>query len=209
MSSILLVAVRIHADMKMENYRKWAYMISDERNERIAYFKFDVDRIRALISELVARKCISDQAGISFRSLEFHRGSHGKPYVNLEVPLAFNWSHSGDWILFAMDSEPVGVDVEVVHPVKEMDLARRFFDAQEVAQLNTMPAVERKKHFFKLWSLKESYIKWKGTGLSTELDSFRFLYNKHQELLFSNNHEDSCYFHTIHLDSRRCSSLFI
>lgn len=207
MSALSVTAVRIHADMKWDDYKYLASMVSKERQERIFRMRFDVDRIYSMLGEIIARKCISETRGIPFESIEFHKGSYGKPYVNLEKPLSFNWSHSGDWILFALDSEQVGIDVETVRPVNEMDLASHFFDPQEVIQLEEMNSIERKRYFFKLWSLKESYIKWKGTGLSIKLNSFRFIYNEQKGLLFSNNYGDTCYFQMIHLDSEHFAAV--
>ncbi|WP_412094680.1 4'-phosphopantetheinyl transferase superfamily protein [Bacillus atrophaeus] len=63
-----------------------------------------------------------------------------------------------------------------------------------------MNSKDRTKHFFTLWSLKESYIKWKGTGLRTLLESFRFIYNQEKQLIFSSDYQDSCFFQTIQLD---------
>lgn len=201
LSTLSITAVRIHSEMKWDDYKHLVSMVSKERQARVSRLRFDIDRICSMLGEIVARKCISEARGIPLESIEFQIGTHGKPYVHLEKPLSFNWSHSGDWILFAMDSEQVGIDVENVRPVNEMDLASNFFDPLEVIQLEEMNSIERKRYFFKLWSLKESYIKWKGTGLSIKLNSFRFIYNEQNVLLFSNNYGDICYFQTIHLDS--------
>ena len=193
--------------MKWDHYKKWISLVSEERKEKIYRLRFDLDRIRSMISELVARKYIAEATGSLFESVEFLKSTYGKPYAELDESISFNWSHSGDWIFFAMDKEPVGVDVEVIRQLNEIALSKSFFDPEEVAQLEAMNAKERTKHFFTLWSLKESYIKWKGTGLSTELDSFRFIYNQEQQLIFSSNHQDSCFFQTIQLDPKHFAAV--
>ncbi|MFB1052006.1 4'-phosphopantetheinyl transferase superfamily protein [Paraliobacillus sp. JSM ZJ581] len=207
MSALSITAVRIHAEIRWDNYEHLVSMVSKERQERIFRLRYDVDRIRSMLGEIIARKCISEVIGLPLKSIEFHTDTYGKPYVNLEKPLSFNWSHSGDWILFAVDSEQVGIDVETVRSMEVMDVARDFFDPQEVAQLEGINTLEQNRRFFTVWTLKESYIKWKGTGLSTPLNSFRFLYNQQKDLVFSNNHGDTCFFKTIDLDSRHYAAV--
>ncbi|MCY9109402.1 hypothetical protein MOE46_19350 [Bacillus atrophaeus] len=133
--SLLIVAVRIQSDMKWDHYKKWISLVSEERKEKICCLRFDLDRIRALLSEIIARKYISEAKGGQFDSIVFLMNSYGKPYVEIDESISFNWSHSGDWILFAMDKEPVGVDVEVIHQLNKLGLAKSFFDPKEVAQL--------------------------------------------------------------------------
>lgn len=201
MMNLLIVAIQIDQKMKWDSYKHWISQISTKRQEKISRFKFDIDKIRSLTGELVARKYISMLHGIPLRAIQFYEGKHGKPFVK-DIPVHVNWSHSGDWVLFAIDKKSVGIDVEIIHQVKELKLAKHYFAPQEIAQLERLGIEERKNHFFRLWSLKESYIKWKGTGLYTSLDSFRFVYNADNELIFTNNHGDSCYFQKIFLDAR-------
>ena len=52
-------------------------------------------------------------------------------------------------------------------------MARHFFHPQEIALLNkTTDEKLQQKLFFNLWSVKESYLKYTGSGLSTPLSSF-------------------------------------
>lgn len=207
MSALKIVAVRIRSNLKWNTYKNLLSIVSKERQVRISRMKFDMDRFRLLISEIIARQYISKEIGIPFEMIEFKQGLYGKPYITLEKPLSFNWSHAGDWILFAMDSTSIGVDVEQIHHVKELDLAKRFFAPEEVAQLETMPPEARRRHFFKLWSLKESYIKWKGTGMNTSLYSFHFIDRKEKGWKFSNHHGDICFFKLLRLDANHYAAI--
>lgn len=212
LSELKIVAVKIHSNMKWNTYKDLLSIVSKERQARISRMKFDADRLRLLIGEMIARTYISKKIGVPYQLIEFKQGLYGKPYVTIDKPLSFNWSHAGDWILFAMDSKTVGVDVEYIHHVKELDLAKRFFAPQEVAQLETMSPEASRRHFFKLWSLKESYIKWKGTGMSTSLDSFYFIDQKEQGWKFYNYYGDICFFRLLLLDDNHyavvCTSRF-
>ena len=60
------------------------------------------------------------------------------------------------------DSGPVGIDIEGIRPVRP-GLARRVMSREEL--LWYQDRGERPEDFFRLWTLKESYYKYLGTGL--------------------------------------------
>lgn len=196
-----IIAVKLESNQCWESYKNYIHLISKERQDRISRMKYDVERIHSMVSELIARKYISDTIGIPFNEIKFRSIFNGKLIVDFEKMLSFNWSHSGDWILFAMDKEPVGIDVEKIRKIEVINIARRFFDIREVKQIEELKQKQQIQHFFKLWTLKESYIKWKGTGMETSLKSFYFVFNNMGRIVFSNNYEDNCYFRIIQLDS--------
>nr|WP_246428006.1 4'-phosphopantetheinyl transferase superfamily protein [Paenibacillus phyllosphaerae] len=70
-----------------------------------------------------------------------------------------------------IDCESVGIDIEKVVPISP-ELADRVFSAQESMDLRQKPEHERVNLFFELWTLKESYIKAVGVGLTLSLKSF-------------------------------------
>ena len=94
----------------------------------------------------------------------------GKPYLAQYPGVQFNLSHSGPWGVCALSGAPVGVDVELVRPLRQ-NVARRFFTAGEQAYLEQCP----EREFFRLWTRKESFIKALGKGLTLPLDCFSVL----------------------------------
>jgi phosphopantetheine--protein transferase-like protein len=64
--------------------------------------------------------------------------------------------------------------VEEIKPI-DLKIARRFFTKREHAHLLEWPEALRTERFFELWTMKESYIKLKGAGLSLPLSSFDVL----------------------------------
>lgn len=85
--------------------------------------------------------------------------------------LYFNISHSGDWIICAVDNKPVGVDIEIIKVIN-FKIAERFFSSEEYYALMSQPETIQLKYFYMLWTLKESYIKAEGKGLNIPLFSF-------------------------------------
>ncbi|MDO5141510.1 MAG: 4'-phosphopantetheinyl transferase superfamily protein [Eubacteriales bacterium] len=95
----------------------------------------------------------------------------GKPYLVSEPGIHFSLSHSSDWAVCAVSDHPVGVDIERCAPGRR-DVATRFFHREEVRYLNTLLPSARDDAFYKLWTLKESFVKSTGRGLDLPLRSF-------------------------------------
>ena len=97
-------------------------------------------------------------------------GKYGKPYIQGAEDFFFSASHSGKWVVTAYGSSQVGADVEVIKSGSSSIAEGCFTQSeQDYVFADDEGADER---FIKLWTLKESYIKYLGTGLSTPLDSF-------------------------------------
>ena len=87
-------------------------------------------------------------------------GQQGKPFVQ-DGP-CFSISHSRGNIAVAVSQGEVGLDLEQVRPYHEK-LPRRIFSREELLWFEGRG--ETRIDFFTLWTLKESYFKYLGTGL--------------------------------------------
>jgi 4'-phosphopantetheinyl transferase len=108
-------------------------------------------------------------------------GEHGKPF--LDGPFLagsrafdFNVSHSGGALLVAIArGQELGVDIETQRrrrPV--LDLARRFFAADEASALASLDEPRRQIAFLRLWSCKEAVVKALGIGIGFGLARVQF-----------------------------------
>src|SRR5262249_12741764 len=69
-------------------------------------------------------------------------------------------------------SREVGVDVEHIREIPGMHgIIRRYFSPSEARALETLPDHERRRAFFRIWTLKEAYLKGCGDGLTRRLDA--------------------------------------
>lgn len=140
--------------------------------ERIALFARSNDAQRSLLGEIMARQLLSKATGQPLPDLPFATGVKGKPAPDGFQGIHFNISHSGNWVVVSLSKAVVGVDVEKMRKVPE-GVARRFFSAAENQRIEqASDEKEKAEIFFTYWTLKESFLKAIGTGLTKKLSSF-------------------------------------
>jgi 4'-phosphopantetheinyl transferase len=99
---------------------------------------------------------------------------HGKPYLP-EHPLHFNLSHSGNHLLIAIATNPIGIDIETIAPRRNLEqLAQRCLSAKELEYWRQTPPEQRQQLFYRLWTHKEAFVKAVGRGLSLGLAACEF-----------------------------------
>jgi 4'-phosphopantetheinyl transferase len=164
-------AIKLDEELSEASYQLLLGKVSDEKRAKIQKFYRRQDSIRSLFGNLLIRYLLIKQKGLSNAAISFSLSTYGKPSVVGSDDLHFNIAHSGDWVVCVMDKHPVGVDVELITPI-DMGVAETYFSAWEQKTLLALPENEQIALFFELWTLKESYIKLKGKGLSIPLSDF-------------------------------------
>lgn len=139
------------------------------KQDRIRHFVHDADKYRTLFADLLVRSLLLRKTGLKNQEISFGENEFGKPYLLGGENFHFNISHSRDWVVVAVDSMPVGIDIEAIHPIEE-SVAEHVFSPIENEEL--MSQADFQSHFFSLWSLKESFIKMVGTGTRFPLHVF-------------------------------------
>jgi 4'-phosphopantetheinyl transferase len=154
-------------------------LASDER-ERLARLRFRRDRRMFIATRALVRTVLSQYADIEPKTWRFEADDYGKPHLvdpPLSHPIHFNLANTRGLIVCAVSAvhPRVGVDAERLNRRQDIaSLAERYFAAPEVRKLSECPAEQQLKKFFTYWTLKESYIKARGLGLSIPLDKFWF-----------------------------------
>lgn len=96
-------------------------------------------------------------------------------YVERQHPGCYsNLSHCGQLAVCAVAEAPIGVDIEQLRgDIRIAAFARRYFSPAEQDYLFSFADAERQQRaFFRIWVLKESFLKATGHGLALPLDSF-------------------------------------
>jgi len=135
-----------------------------ERIRKISRLARKEDRLRSLAAGLLLCEALG--------APKILQEEGGKPRA-VDGP-RFNLSHSGGYALLAVDDGPVGVDIEKWATWYEKEwpaLSRVAFHENERAAL-TRSGTPPIGAFFDMWTLKESYVKMLGAGLSVEPASF-------------------------------------
>jgi 4'-phosphopantetheinyl transferase len=153
-------------------------------------FRFPKHRHQYLITRALVRTTLSRYTQISPHHLRFSKNKYGRPEIVAKegMPsLRFNLSHTNDLIVCGIVlKQDIGIDVE--HKERNgatIDIANRFFSKKEVKDLYAIPEKERRDRFFDYWTLKESYIKARGMGLSLPLEQFTFHISENKPLQIS------------------------
>ncbi len=147
------------------------------RLHRVEKYHFEIDRKLSTIGYMLLRDILFEQYGIASLQ-EWEYNADGKPYLGDYPSLHFNISHCHTGVACVVDSSPVGVDIESIRPF-DLELAEHICNSSELFEIKTAnnPAVE----FTKLWTIKESYLKYLGVGL---VDALPALLDKALEVNF-------------------------
>jgi 4'-phosphopantetheinyl transferase len=142
--------------------------LSADEVARAARQALDRDGRRLLAARHALRTILARATGRAAGGLVFEVDEFGKPRLPDNEGLAFNLSHSRQECLIATSAGwPIGVDVEVIHPVADASaLARLHFTIDEQAELEA--AADRDRAFLACWTRKEACVKALGIGLSAE-----------------------------------------
>ena len=145
-----------------------------ERQARADRFRFEDDRRRCLCADMLARRMLSDAAGVAPADIAFSYGEKGKPSAS--VALHFNVSHAGDFVLCAVANAQIGVDIEQIKPFRAGMVARYFTETEAAYVWGGSPIPDGNvtdpdacARFYRVWTAKEAYVKMTGTGISTDL----------------------------------------
>ncbi len=139
-----------------------ASLLPPDRFQKMSSFRLQDDRLRCLAGWLLMTRFLGENLQKRFRY-----DHYGKPFLS-DGP-CFNLSHSGCYTVLAISEVPVGIDIEQQREEDCGSLARTAFHPDEQDWFFRMPTTRR---FFDLWTLKESYLKLLGIGLSQEPNSF-------------------------------------
>ncbi len=171
---------RIHWEQIEASFDEKVAMLYPARREKVLRLKNRRAAIASVATGLYLQEIVKQELGIEPEDLVIETNEHGKPSVAGHPEFFFNISHSGDRVLIGFGNSPVGVDVELAKE-KEMDekIAQRCFTEWEqefIKEREENSPVDFHKleewKFFIIWTMKEAYLKYTGTGISVPLDSF-------------------------------------
>jgi 4'-phosphopantetheinyl transferase len=157
---------RIFDDMEQctaEEVARLLPLVSDQRREQALRFshlfgQYCCLKSYELLCELL-REWGSDIQLPVFDYNEYGAPSiQGGPYVSI--------SHCKEGIAVAVDSQPIGIDIESVSPFKEAMMHKTMNPAEQAAILSSD---NPDWAFTRLWTQKEAVLKMQATGIISDL----------------------------------------
>lgn len=171
MTSTLICACDVSPLRSPECYAAAYAELSDERKQKTDAFRFEKDKLLSVGAGRLLQKTLTD-FGVAPEKQQFTRDKNGKPVLTAQNGVFFNLSHAGTYVLCAAANAPVGCDIEDIRTAKTA-LAQKIFSPAEYADiLAGKTDEERAERFFRLWTLRESYMKFTGLGLGLSLSRF-------------------------------------
>jgi 4'-phosphopantetheinyl transferase len=170
---VKLYAVKAERPLPRELRMDFLGLCSPGRRDKLDRYVREEDARRSLLGEMLLRAALRRDwlQRCEAAQLVFEENAYGKPNL-LGIPrVHFNLSHSGDWCVCAVSESPIGIDVEQLRQ-QELGWTDKWFDEDERNELLAATGIERLKRFYEIWTLKESYVKALGRGLSHGLNTF-------------------------------------
>jgi 4'-phosphopantetheinyl transferase len=123
------------------------------------------------------RRALSRYLACDVREVDVDRDALGKPRLRHQpvgAGVELSVSHCRGRAMIAISSEgAIGIDVEAVHPIPDMDgIADAYFTPEEASTIGHASGDRKVEAFFNCWTSKEAFTKALGTGLRTPLESF-------------------------------------
>jgi len=162
--------------------------------EKLRYNQYHPKAARLfLISRVLVKTILADKLGISLHEVNIQLHPNGKPFVQGSKTVYFNLTHSADVIVLAVTEEEgeIGVDVERVDREFEWRRVDSVLAPSEIEWIQENERIDPSsvyQRFFQIWTLKESYIKCTGEGMSRHLKKLNFhVLPEHIQFLDSTN----------------------
>ncbi|NLT40165.1 MAG: 4'-phosphopantetheinyl transferase superfamily protein [Clostridiales bacterium] len=163
-------AVRTGDSLPEEEYGRLLDLLPVKRRAEVRRIKDKKSACGILTAYALLRRELKLYHGISRPVIAYEKA--GKPYLPEYPRLHFSISHSREYAVCAVSDTPVGTDGETVRALRD-SLWRRVLTQSEYSWADGDPG-----RLFRLWTLKESYFKFTGTGLAAPLKSVEFTFGE-------------------------------
>jgi 4'-phosphopantetheinyl transferase len=151
-------------------------ILTFDEQEKTKRFYFEEDKKRAIFSRSLLRILLTKylysitSQYYSPKNISFEYGKEGKPFLKECSFLHFNLSHSKTVLLYAFSSYPIGVDIEYIQDLSNLnELKKWVLSKEEISKPINL------KEFYAIWTQKEAYLKGIGKGLSFSMTNIEII----------------------------------
>jgi len=140
---------------------------------------------RTLAGRLLARKAVADLSGLDAADIRIDVDEKGRPYAE-NAPVYFSISHCRERVVCVASKCNIGVDIERIKTVKS-NLVKRVCCTSEFEYVigkkgeSGNLSEDALRRFFEVWTLKEAWFKYLGTGITKlrDINVLSDIPNKH------------------------------
>ena len=155
----------IHAaeliELNSGQYESLLRKIPKEKQRQAGRFRYRRDSLRTVLGYNLARVMLEKYFGMKQIHIEFN--PYGRPYLSKEKAF-FSISHSGKWVVCAVDKVPVGIDIQKQSQVWDIwSVGQEALTEKEYDRMRR--STDSRGYFFDCWCRKEAAIKCMGKGL--------------------------------------------
>ena len=158
-------------------------LLDDSRKEKVARLKNDSARIQSIAAGMLLK--VGTSLFLEGKAEEYMYGYDDRDYLISheellerlssanQVPcgeIYSNLSHSGEYVALAVGDVPVGIDVEHKSD-NDFKVTKRMFTKRDQDYIFG-DMLDSKRRFRDIWTIKESFLKCLGIGISVPLSSF-------------------------------------
>lgn len=165
---------KIYIPAHLHKIDQFSALLSPDEKSRVARYHQQKDKNRFVIGRGMLRQVLSYYISRPPEQVQFLAGINSKPYIQHALPIEFNLSYSNEQIVVAVASQPIGVDIEFIHPDFDYKLLLDacFMDREINVIVN---AADPRQEFFLFWTRKEALLKATALGLGDYLTDFSCL----------------------------------
>ena len=168
-------------DYKENELYEFYKIIHKEKRKKIDKYKNIDDKKRSIIGEMILKELLSKE-DVDYNETEFTYNEYGKPFMNNNI--YFNISHSDQYIIVAISNKEIGIDIERIKKTQINVIDQFASDKEKEYILKSPNNIEER--LFQIYTLKESYLKMKGTNLN-DISNVEFIINNDNITCSDNN----------------------
>lgn len=175
------------ADQLEEQYWSWLPHLPPSRQEKLLRYRFSKDRWLCAAAYMLLLYGLQKEYGISENGIVMECAESGKPYLSSHSHIYFSFSHCDVGVACGISTFPIGVDVESMQEIDNYVVKRVLsVNEQNILTQSVNPMLT----FTAIWTLKESWVKATGCGLSYSLIDVRVNISTEGDLyIYQNEYE--------------------
>ena len=166
---------KINKEMLLREESEIFRLLPEWRKEKVQKLKVESSRLQSLAAGRLLDLAIADYLDLDETEVTWNGDQGDRKYHDerMNRVVDFSISHSGNYVAVALSDIPVGIDVEIKED-KNFKITNRMLPNEDKGYILNEDLTEEVKqmHFRDIWTIKESFLKCTGEGISVPLDSF-------------------------------------